>query len=99
MFSNKNQVEAGFKGHPIESICTQLEPYGPIWTHFDPFGSIWTRDVARLKSLQNWGAFRELFWVLLTKTENFCANLKKNGSFLGAFLGAFDKNGKVLCYI
>ena len=31
------------------------------------------RDVARLKSLQNSGAFRELLWVLLTKTENLCA--------------------------
>ena len=90
MFSNKNQVEAGFKGHPIESICTQLGPYGPIWTHFDPFGSIWTRDVARLKYLQNWGAFRELFWLLLTKKENFSA-IFFIGSFLGAFLGAFEK--------
>ena len=31
------------------------------------------RDVARLKSLQNLGASRELCWLLLTKMEKFCA--------------------------
>ena len=31
-----------------------------------------SRAVPRLKSLQNSGAFWELFWVLLTKTEKFC---------------------------
>ena len=31
------------------------------------------RDVARLKSLQNLRAFRELFLVLQTKTKKFCA--------------------------
>ena len=30
------------------------------------------RAVTKLKSLQNSGAFRELFWVLLTKTEKVC---------------------------
>ena len=56
------------------------------------------RVVARLKSLQNSGAFRELFWVLLTKTEKFCNIFKKFGSFSGAFWGAFDKYVEILCY-
>ena len=59
-----------------------------------PYG----RAVTRLKSLQNSGAFRELFWVLLTKTKKFCGILKKFGSFSGAFLGAFDKYVEILCY-
>ena len=59
-----------------------------------------SRDVARLKSLQNSGAFRELFWLLLTKAEKFCAiffffNL---GAFRELFLGAFDKYVESLCY-
>ena len=57
-----------------------------------------SRAVARLKSIQNSGAFRELFWVLMTKTEKFCAIFKKIGSFSGAFLGAFDKYVEILCY-
>ena len=57
-----------------------------------------TRVVARLKSIQNSGAFPELFWVLMTKTEKFCGILKNNGSFSGAFLGAFDKYVEILCY-
>ena len=56
------------------------------------------RAVTRLKSLQNSGAFRELFWVLLTKTKKFCGILTKFGSFSGAFLGAFDKYVEILCY-
>ena len=56
------------------------------------------RDVTRLKSLQNSGAFWELFWVLLTKTKKFCGIFKKIGSFSGAFLGAFDKYVEILCY-
>jgi hypothetical protein len=57
-----------------------------------------SRAVTRLKSLQNSGAFRELFWVLLTKTKKFCGIFNKFGSFLGAFLGAFDKYVEILCY-
>ena len=57
-----------------------------------------SRAVARLKSLQNSGAFRELFWVLLTQTEKFCTIFFKFGSFSGAFLGAFDKYVEILCY-
>ena len=56
------------------------------------------RDVTRLKFLQNSGAFRELFRQLLTKTEKFCAILKKFWSFLGLFLGAFGKYVEILCY-
>jgi hypothetical protein len=57
------------------------------------------RAVTRLKSLQNSGAFWELFWVLLTKTEKVCGIFKKKiGSFSGAFLGAFDKYVEILCY-
>ena len=56
------------------------------------------RAVTRLKSLQNSGAFRELFWVLLTKTKKFCGILKKFGSFSGAFWGAFDKYVEIQCY-
>ena len=56
------------------------------------------RAVTRLKSLQNSGAFWELFWVLLTKTKKFCGILKKFRSFSGAFLGAFDKHVEILCY-
>ena len=55
------------------------------------------RAVTRLKSLQNSGAFRELFWVILTK-KKFCGIFKKIGSFSGAFLGAFDKYVEILCY-
>ena len=33
----QNQVEPGFKGHPIESIWIQLDLFGPIWTHWDLF--------------------------------------------------------------
>ena len=54
------------------------------------------RAVTRLKSLQNSGAFLELFWVLLTKTEKVCGIFKKFGSFSGAFLGAFDKYVEIL---
>ena len=56
-----------------------------------------SRAVARLKSLQNSGAFRVL-WVLLTKTEKFCATVKKNGDIGSFFLGAFDKYVESLCY-
>ena len=56
------------------------------------------KDVARLKSLQNSGAFQELFWVLLTKTEQFCAILKKLGDFWELFWGLFDKYVEILCY-
>ena len=63
-------------------------------------GLLWVQGkaVARLKSIQNSGAFLELFWVLMTKTKKFCAILKKFGSFSGAFLGAFDKYVESLCY-
>ena len=56
------------------------------------------RDVARLKSLQNSGAFQELFWVLSTLTEKFCAILKNSGVFRELFLGAFEKYVEILCY-
>ena len=71
-------------------LCTTIAPYSPIGP--------WTRDVARLKSLQNSGAFRELFRVLFTKTEKFCPIFKKKWDFLGAFLGAFEKYVEILCY-
>ena len=51
-----------------------------------------------MKSLQNSGAFRELFRVLFTKTEKFCPIFKNIGIFLGAFLGAFEKYVEILCY-
>ena len=70
----------------------------PLSAHHLVGCPLWARDVARLKSLQNSGAFRELFWVLLTKKEKFCAIFKKIGSFSGAFLGAFDKYVEILCY-
>ena len=70
----------------------------PLSAHHLVGCPLWARDDARLKSLQNSGAFRELFWVLLTKTEKFCAIFKKFGSFSGAFLGAFDKYVEILCY-
>ena len=50
------------------------------------------RDVARLKSLQNLGAFL----CTLRKTETFCTILKIFGSFWGVFL--FDKYVEILCY-
>ena len=53
-----------------------------------------TRAVPRLKSLQMSRAFRELFLVVLTKTEKFCGIFFKNGSFSGAS----DKYVEILCY-
>ena len=73
-----------------------LNPVDPLIVSLH--GGLPGRAVTRLKSLQNSGAFRELFWVLLTKTEKFCNIFKKFGSFSGAFWGAFDKYVEILCY-
>ena len=43
----------------------------------------------RLKSLQNSGAFWELFWVLLTKTKKFCGILKKIQELFRSFFWCF----------
>ena len=36
----KNQVEPGFKGHPIEFMVNFFRPFSNIWDHRRPFKTI-----------------------------------------------------------
>ena len=55
----------------IKKLCLVQVPIFTVQIGIFP---VQNRDVAKLKYLQNSGAFWELFWVLLTKTEKFCAS-------------------------
>ena len=37
---NKNQVEPGYKGHPIEFMVYYFRPFRTIWDHLGPFKTI-----------------------------------------------------------
>ena len=36
----KNQVEPGYKGHPIELMVDFFRPFRTIWDHWRPFKTI-----------------------------------------------------------